>query len=574
MASGNRPTLKLQISLQNNLGCSSHHTTNDIRYASLTALVYGRTNRSLPPLALHPTSCLGTFCTELSSLIHVTSHNRGMLFELCHWDNYLHRSLHLSTGSTHRTISCHQPTMPETNKVSPFFGLPLELREEIYKTVLSSPNQGSDMLRTCHEIQGEAQKFLYQKPLIFRSQGSLYTWIEQAPHELLTHVSEISLHVQDVDLKSILSNSSTSPQLVPPSQLSTSELYRSEVGRITESLKAVPKLKTITIQALSIQSSFLYRGFLTQVLEALGTSCPNLLKLCLKGSFHHQELHFLTALKQLESLAFDGFSGSSPAATVDVLASLNNLRNLSLVSEHALLTPTLGVHSGFPARRQSFTGEVIRTIRQLASFSVMEQVPMTSPTLFFISEVLGSLHDHKTLKSLSIQLSHTPDTETLSSLEDFLERASIEHLELDWPDLEPGILEQYRLLSGSINVLWVRAKSMADAFEILWSIVESRVEGDLSHLGKVVLVRSTRCLSDVQNEATDNWDTHAQMSDLDTCNVSVNPYRVSPLRRANEAFDQIGFSRMLILADSNCSGQPRDRRSGRSEHCTSEATFA
>jgi hypothetical protein len=420
--------------------------------------------------------------------------------------------------------------MPDNNNVSPLLSLPLELREEIYKTVLFSTDQGSDMLKTCHEIRKEAQKFLYQKSLIFRSQERLHTWMRQTPHELLANVSEITLHVQDVDLKPILSKPSTNSEFAPSSHLSTSGLYRAELSRITESLKSIPKLKALTIRALSVQSSFLYRGLLAQILDALSTSCPCLLSLCLNGNFHHQELRFLSALRHLESFSFDGFSASSPAETVKVLTSLHNLRHLSLVSEDALLTPMSSVHSGFMAKRQSFTGEVVRTIRQLASFSVTEQIPVMSPTLFFTSKVLASLHNHSALKSLSIHLSHTPDKATLSSLEDSLEKTSIDTLELDWPDLEPDALEQYRLLTGSLKVLWVRAKNMVNAFDILWSIVESREEGDLFQLRKVVLVRSTAYFSDVQNETPERKDSHTEMTDVGAYNLSRNPYCVSSFR--------------------------------------------
>jgi hypothetical protein len=421
--------------------------------------------------------------------------------------------------------------MPVNDNVSPFFALPLELREEIYKTVLSSPNHGSDMLRTCHEIRGEAQKFLYQKPLIFRSQDRLHTWIKNTPRGQLAHVSEISLHAQDVDLKPILSKASTKSQFVPSLHLFTSGLYQAEVSKITQSLESLPKLKAITIRALSIQSSFLYRGFLTSILNALSTSCPQLLSLCLEGSFHHQELHFLSALRHLESFSFDGFSASSPAATVQILANLHSLRNLSLFSEHALLAPISGALGGFTAKRQSFTGEVVRTIRHLTSLSVTEHIPTTSPTLFFTSEVLGSLHNHKTLKSLSINLLHHPDKAILDSLEDFLQITPIENLELDWPDLGPDTLEHYRLLNGSLKVLWVRAKNMANAFEMLWSIVNSREEEGLSQLRKVVIVRSTGYLGYMKNRAIVRKDSHTEMTDPSTYNVSCNPYSYSSLLR-------------------------------------------
>jgi hypothetical protein len=411
--------------------------------------------------------------------------------------------------------------MLETRKVSLFFSLPLELREEIYKSVLSSPSEGSNMLRTCHEIRNEAHKFLYQKPLVFRGQEALYTWLEQTPRELVAHVSEITVHVQDVDLRPILCSAVLSSQFSTPSNLPTSELYHTEVGRLEQALKEMPKVKTITLRALSNQPSFLYRHFVSRILEVLGTSCPALVDLRLEGNFHHQELQFLMALTNLESFSFDGFSSSSPATMIRVLGSLNRLRNLSLVSERVLLTPNAGLHSGYTEKCQSFTGDVVRTMRQLASFSVTEHVSTSSPTLFFTSEVLNSLSEHKTLRSLSIRLSHPPDMATLSSLEKFLERTAIEHLELDWPDLEPDILEQYRLLSGSLRTLWVRVESEADAFDILWSILESRHAGDLLSLRKVVLLRSTKSYRAVPEEIAEKKAGDIKLATMGAHKVSL-----------------------------------------------------
>ena len=411
--------------------------------------------------------------------------------------------------------------MAET--VSPFFSLPLELREQIYQSLLSSPAQGSDVLRTCHEIYTEARKFLYQRPLTFRSQAVLYTWLANAPKELLSHVSKICLNVQDVDLNPILSAEDSIDQSCTPPRLMTWELYKAELARLEQALRRIPTVKSITIRAPSSQHSFLYHKFMTGILDMLSPLFPDLLDLQLDGNFHHQNLAFLSGLKHLESFSFDGFSSSLPAATAKILSSLQHLNNLSLFSQHATLAPEFGLHSAVTAKRQSFTGDVVRTISRLASFSVTERDPGLSPTLFFTSEVLSSLQDHKTLKGLSIHLSHTPDDETLESLGNFLERSSIERLELDWPDLHPSVLERYRLLGGSLKVLWVRAKSEAHAFEILLSISESREGGDIRKLKKVGLVRSTENYGHVHTMIGDRKESKIGPSDRKTCNVCFSP---------------------------------------------------
>jgi hypothetical protein len=381
--------------------------------------------------------------------------------------------------------------MSRPKEPSPFFALPLELREEVYKDVLASPNQGQNILRTCREMHLEARKCLYQTPLSFRSQYKLYTWLDQAPHELLVCVSEIAIHIQDVDLKPILDARTLGPLKQSRTHLLTPEIYHAEVQNLGRSLKKIPNLKAITIRSLRTPS-FLYHDFMAQFLNLLIATCPSLMGIRLDGEFHHQELHFLSGLKRLESFCFDGFSSSSPAATAQILAKLEQLRTLALVSNRLPIAPTVDLHHESMPKIKSFTSEVARAMRQLASFSVFESAPASSRNLFFTPEVLSSLQEHKALKHLSVNLSHTPDTATLSSLEEFLDKTYIERLELDWPDLDPSILERYNLLSGHLKVLWVRAKSEGNTLDLLRLIVKRHKNRQMDELKKVVLVRSSK----------------------------------------------------------------------------------
>jgi len=379
--------------------------------------------------------------------------------------------------------------MSETKQDSPLFGLPLELREEIYKSVLSDPSQGLEILRTCHEIQHEAQKFLYQRRLIFPSQGALYTWLAKTPHELLAYVSSIAIHIQDIDLRPILGDLIASYQSATPLHLPTSELYRAEVVALGRALKEMPKLRIITLRALLHQPSKLYRHYTTQVLRLLSTSCPCLLDLRLEGNFHHQGLEFLMTLSnRLESFSFDGFSLSSPGDTIKILASLGHLRNLSLVSEHAPSEPDIGLHGNLTAKVGPSTEQDLRAARRPPYLFTAGGIPVLSPTSYFISEVLGSLHGHNALRSISLQLSYAPDFATLVSLGRFFKRSPITQLELDWPDLQPDVLELC-LLGSDVKTVRVRTHYEAYAFDILRSIVESQQAGDLNNLRKVVLVR-------------------------------------------------------------------------------------
>jgi hypothetical protein len=401
--------------------------------------------------------------------------------------------------------------MSDIYKSSSLFALPLELREDIYRRVFSFPNQGSNILRTCREISTEARKFLYQKPLFFKSQEAFYTWSSSTPRNLLAHVLDVSIYVQDVDLKPILSlGTSTLSHQTP--RLLTTELYQADIDKFKQALAQLPKVKAVTIQTPLKRPSYLYRDFITQILGSLSTLCPNLLDLRLEGNFHHHDLHFLACLKNLESFSFNGFASTSPAATANIIASLHRLTNLNLVSEHAYSTPGTDFHGEYIGKRLSFSGEVVRTIKQLASISVIERTTIPSPILSFMPDVLSSLHAHKTLKSLSVRLSHTPDVAVLASLEEFLDQTPIKDLELDWPNLKPIVLEQYRLVNGYLQVFWAKTECERDASGILHLIAHGREAGNSSQLEKVVLIRDIQLYSktnDLSSIGTENLTEHS-----------------------------------------------------------------
>jgi hypothetical protein len=381
--------------------------------------------------------------------------------------------------------------MTNINQTPPILTLPLELRELIYKDVLSSPSQGSQLLRVCREIYSEAHKYLFHRPILFCGQTALYRWLDQVPAKFLHHVTDITLELRDVDLRPLL-NPASSPALTSSMpRLLAWELHEMELDRLSSALGRLRNIKTLTIRALAERQSFLYREFLTRVLESLGSLYPKLASLTLEGSFHNQSLSFLSSLEELESLSFDGFSLSSPTETATIFSNLTHLTNLSVISQQTQPAPTTHVHSNLDSKRQSLPTPILLAMKQLASLSVTESMhPTTIPPLFFTLEVLNSLRDHSTLNSLTIRLSRAPSNEMLEAFEYFLDSASgIERLELDWPGLESSVLEAYSLLTESLKEFWVRCESTETAFDILYTVLENLEEGDLQRLKRVGLVK-------------------------------------------------------------------------------------
>ncbi|KAF2133117.1 hypothetical protein P153DRAFT_282099 [Dothidotthia symphoricarpi CBS 119687] len=394
---------------------------------------------------------------------------------------------------------------------APIFALPLELREQIYRDVLSSTEQGSDLLRTCRDIYTEAQKFLYQRNINFCGQSALFQWLDHVPAEFLSYVTQISLSVLDVDLSPLLKSKFEAYRSISPTRLHTWELYNREVERLRAALEKLPRIQAITIRALPGQRSYFYQEFLSKVLGMLSSLHSNLLDLRLGGNLNHQNLSFLSKLRRLQSFSFNGISSSSPMEMAGILASLDHLTHLSLVSQHGISECLL--HHVSTTKQRSSSPDVIRTMEQLAPFFGTDRISASSPALAFTPEVLGAIHDHKTLNGLSISLSQTPDLQTLGSLEEYLGKASIEELELNWPDLDPDVLKQFDLLPESLKHLCVRSRSNADASAMLCSIVDFQKAGGLLQLRTVVLVRSAQSCKNSPSGRKDNEIGEAEVGD-------------------------------------------------------------
>jgi hypothetical protein len=411
--------------------------------------------------------------------------------------------------------------MRQAKMFSLFFDLPLELREDIYKNALST--SGPKVLQTCREMYAEARKFLYQRPLNFRNQAALYTWIEKTPQDLLAHVFDIALHIEEVNLKPILDLRSTSLQHRSRPSLLTLESYRAEVDNINKALRKVPNIKTLTFRTLPGRPSYFYREFVDRILTMSSTVYPNLKDLRLEGNFHHHELGFISNFQSLKSLSSDGFYSSSPAAAANILTSLQHLVSLSLISQQSPSGIGYVWQHSFTGNGQSLTGAVALRLGRLAPSSIAERVLPCTPSFFIAPDVLTSLHNHQTLKSLSMNLLQPPSASILDSLESFLRSNSIERLELVWPDLDPFVLERYLLLNESLRVVWVRARSEADAFEILWSLVERREAGELCGLRNIVLMRSIEMCRDSLSASTscgERKDSGVSHAYLGYCSVS------------------------------------------------------
>jgi hypothetical protein len=380
--------------------------------------------------------------------------------------------------------------MAQSGYGSPFFNLPLELREQIYRDTLTSPDQGPELLRTCRQLKTEARKFLYQRRIEFANQIDMYRWLDMTPEKLRSQVTDISLYVQDPDLRSVLDLNASISQSTLSGHLLTCDLYAVELRDIKTALSRLPNVKAITIRALPGRQSYLYRDFLTAFLDSLHSIYPTLSNLILEGNLHRQRLDFVGRLAALQSFSFDGYSVSSAAELTKTLGSLEHLRNFSLISQRVVLKPSSSTtHPGFTGKPGFLTGDAMRTIDQLAS-TERATIPFTNAVS--ILDVLDAVQRLQGLKSFSVSLSHTPDNEVMAALGRCLGSCMIERLELDWPNLQAEALEEYSLVQRCVKNLWIRVGSANGAFKVLLYIVERRRSHHLEELRKLVLIRSSK----------------------------------------------------------------------------------
>ncbi|CBX91071.1 hypothetical protein LEMA_P061050.1 [Plenodomus lingam JN3] len=384
--------------------------------------------------------------------------------------------------------------------------LPLELRELIYKEVLLASTRRFDLLQTCKEINTEAQKFLYQRPLVFHSQDCLYDWLTLTSSEHCSQVTDISVFIRDVNLRPLLQKDLGLDMTASSSRLLTFEVYEAELAKIRGSFEKIPKVSNLTLRVLPDRQSFLYREFLARVLKLLSNVYPMLVEFETEGNMVHQNLEYLAGFRHLRHFAFDGVSASSLVATVDILNSLEHLQSLSLTSHQALAT-SLNSH---PSQSSCFTKSSSDNLTWATNlhglFSPTEALEDDSSELLLAADILTALRGHKTLREISIYYAQEPTPGLLIALGRIVKsQAEIKILKLDWPNLPSEVLVLYDLIDD-IETFQIKPKAPSDAINVMCHVWTRRSEGDLGKLRSLILARPSEHWAESQTPASNRKD--------------------------------------------------------------------
>lgn len=245
----------------------------------------------------------------------------------------------------------------------------IDLPEEVVKMILleafTAPDNVTNLLKVSRGVRSRLHDVLVERPPSFHSQLSFFEWLNKLSEDRLKKVMYLTINVHDVDFGILLESDNFSNQQFPSPRLLTSSLYDAELDAFRQAFRRIPNLKMLTIQALSDDQTDLYRAFLSRLLGGLGVMCPELTFLGLEGIAHHRSLAFLKDLRKLKSFSFDWCCSIGSLEIAYVLASLNNLRALSVVSHQPMISPPPHQQNEFLEKSPSFVAQNLETISTL-----------------------------------------------------------------------------------------------------------------------------------------------------------------------------------------------------------------
>lgn len=207
-----------------------------------------------------------------------------------------------------RRLTASQAT--STSHHCPFLDLPTEMRLEIYElALLDAPSAvlSIQLLQTCRHISMEARPTLYKRPTSFASQAKLFAWIERSQQKDLRRVRTLTLRLMDIDLSPLLDQSSSPGG---KSRTSVWALYQTELERLDDACKALPKLSSLTIVPPKNGRSQLLKGLYHSFLALIPNRLPKLKQLELQDGDE-----VLNTVPTLKGFAAVKCTGGSPASS-------------------------------------------------------------------------------------------------------------------------------------------------------------------------------------------------------------------------------------------------------------------
>lgn len=335
--------------------------------------------------------------------------------------------------------------------MSTLLELPTDIRERILSLAFEDRIAPVDLLCTCKQLHLEGKPHLFKRPQTFRDQDALLKWVPKIDRSFLSLVTSLNIQVTDLDPEP--GPAETSETLVGTTRESTWPKYEKEAEKVFQACLRIPNVVDFAIKRLFDARTQQQHDFYQLLLSRVSRQWPNLQKIRFDGG--EQQLDFLKAMPDLETITLSGFSTNSPMETVAVLSRLRHLRHIDLVSppspsrSRSSTGTSTSTKTSSSHPTPSFTRETLKSLRGLQSLSIIET---HHPPAFFTPDFLQALDSaHRTsLRTLKADLAFTPDIPTERVLHSLIASSSIKHLDLLWPGFNEQVLD---FLPSSLSTL-------------------------------------------------------------------------------------------------------------------------
>jgi hypothetical protein len=324
-----------------------------------------------------------------------------------------------------------------------FLGLPLELRQRIYKEMLELPaSDHISLLCVCRKVFQEGKEHFYRRPLSCDSQDALDLFARSHAPETLQQIKILNVRFREVGPAMMQSALALLVAGLPIS--SQQHPYFQEIEKVTRSLASMSNVKQLSIlRPIERLQNPPSRDFFESVCSWIQMNYTQLQSL--RISVENTSLRFLASLRNLRLVEFSGFSVTQPGEMLDILNHLQHLEELRIVGPHQGLRRWQ--RHGYQHRFlvQSFTASVLHGMRPLKSLTIYEvSVATQDEPTFLTKDVLKALYlTHRdSLCELSIFSETSLDPSVESLLRAFLmSTTTLVKLSVGWPDLDSSFLD-------------------------------------------------------------------------------------------------------------------------------------
>lgn len=249
-----------------------------------------------------------------------------------------------------------------------FLGLPLEVRRKIYLLMRIWPSeQHHAVLRVSKQIHAEARESFYQRALVCSSQSDLISTVFKFTPVVLNRIQTLVVTLEEWGWskhRNELLKSVTGEPVC-----GTDELYYKDLQSVVTCLSRLPNVTELTI--LGPRQSYVAKRMQNYFASLTAWVTQNYTQIeSLTLTAKNTTLGFISALSNLQSLTFCGFSLTTSAEAVEIFRRLDHLKTLSLIRPER--SPDCFNNGARIVR--SLDGEVLRSMKPLKAFTLLDCV--------------------------------------------------------------------------------------------------------------------------------------------------------------------------------------------------------